>query len=200
MKIIGITGGIATGKTTICNFLEKQKFPLHDSDRVVKNIYTKAPRTLLVTLNKIGLSRSFKNKTINKNIIRDEIFKNKTKKKTLEKYFHNEVRKSREKFIKKHKAKKTKAVILDIPLLFEARLSNVCDYIILLYAPQKTKIKRAIKRKAMSKKMVLKILKSQLSDAYKRKRSHYVINTTKTKKHSFKTVLKIINDIIYTDA
>ena len=55
MKIIGITGGIASGKTTICNFLEKQKFPLHDSDRVVKNIYTKAPRTLFLTLNKIGL-------------------------------------------------------------------------------------------------------------------------------------------------
>ena len=60
--------------------------------------------------------------------------------------------------------------------------------------------KRAIKRKAMSKKTVLKILKSQLSDVHKRKRSHYVINTTKTKKHSFKTVLRIINDIICTDA
>jgi len=147
MKVIGITGGISSGKTTICNFLEKKNFPIHDSDLVVKDIYKKAPQKLLVTLKKIGLSHSVKNKKINKNIIRNELFNNKSKKKILENYFHNEVRKSREKFLKKHKAKKTKIVILDIPLLFEAKLLYVCDYIILLYAPQKVKIKRAIKRK-----------------------------------------------------
>ena len=75
--IVGLTGGIASGKTTICKFLEKQKFPLHDSDSVVKNIYTKPPTALLRVLKKIGLSHSIKNKKINKNIIRDEIFNNK---------------------------------------------------------------------------------------------------------------------------
>ena len=200
MKIIGITGGIASGKTTICNFLEKKNFPIHDSDLVVKNIYEKAPQTLLATLNKTNLSHSIKNKKINKDIIRNEAFNNKTKKKILEKYFHNEVRKSRENFLKKHKKKKTKVVILDIPLLFEAKLSHVCDYIILLCAPKKIKIKRAIKRKGMTKKIVLKILKNQISDTYKKKKSHYIINTTKTKSHSFKAVLSIINNIIYNDA
>ena len=200
MKVIGITGGISSGKTTICNFLEKKNFPIHDSDLVVKDIYKKAPQKLLVTLKKIGLSHSVKNKKINKNIIRNELFNNKSKKKILENYFHNEVRKSREKFLKKHKAKKTKIVILDIPLLFEAKLLYVCDYIILLYAPQKVKIKRAIKRKGMTKEMVLKILKAHISDTYKKKKSHYTVNTTKTKNSSFKTVLNIINNIIYNNA
>ena len=85
MIVLGITGGIASGKTTICNFLKKQKLPIHDSDLVVRKIYKKPPPALLSTLNKIGLSHSIKDKKINKNIIRDEVFKNPTIKKKLEK-------------------------------------------------------------------------------------------------------------------
>ena len=200
MIIIGITGGIASGKTTVCYFLKKQKFPLHDSDSVVKKIYMSPPPIFLRELNKIGLSHSVKNKKINKDIIKDEIFKNKTKKKKLEKYIHKEVRKSREIFIKKHKKKKTKVIILDIPLLFEAKLSHICDYTILLYTSNKNKIKRAMKRKGMTKQLVLNILKNQLSDAYKKKKSDYIINTTPPKNHSFKMTLNIIKNIINENA
>ena len=200
MIIVGLTGGIASGKTTIINFLRKKRYVIHDSDAVVKKIYLAPTPSLIRNLKSIGLSDSIKKKKINKKMIREEIFNNQSKKRKLEKFIHNEVRKSREQFIKKHKNKKTKILILDIPLLFEARLSHICDYIILLYVSKKTKIQRAMSRGGITKQTILKILKHQLSDAYKKKKADFIINTSKPKKHSFKMILDVITNIINNNA
>ena len=200
MIVVGLTGGIASGKTTISNFLKKKGYAVHDSDLVVNKIYSNPTPNFLKHLKKTKLSHSIKKNKINKNTIRDEIFNNKTKKRKLEKFIHNEVRKSREVFFKKHKKKKTKIVILDIPLLFEAKLTHICDYVILLYLPKKHKIERGLKRRGIKKNMLLKIIESQLSDTYKKKKSDIVINTSKSKKESFEMILSSINNIINSNA
>ena len=199
-KKIGITGGIASGKTTVSKFLKTKRFAVHDSDLVVRQLYLKPNKAFLNYLKKIKLTHAIKKNKINKTLIREEIFNNKTKKKKLEQFIHTEVKKSRNKFLSKHKKKKTKLVILDIPLLFEARLNKICDYIFLLYLPKKTKIKRAMKRKGMKRNILLKIIESQLSDAYKKKKSDIVINTSRPKKETFKMILNSIDNIIKCDA
>ena len=197
---VGLTGGIATGKSTIVEFLKKNGYKVHDSDLAVNKMYSQPTKQLLSTLKKIGLSRSIKNKQINKKVIRDEIFSNKTKKKKLEQFIHKEVRISRNLFIKKHKNKRNKIIFFDIPLLFEAKLTQICHYIILLYAPKKTKIERALKRKTINKKVITKILKNQIDDKVKKKKSDYIINTSKPKNHSFKMILRAINNILEQNA
>ncbi len=197
---VGITGGIATGKSTIVKFLQKKGYKVHDSDLVVKKIYSQPNKQLLATLKNIGLSNSIKNKQIDKGVIRNEIFSDKTKKKKLEKFIHKEVRISRNHFVKKHKNKKNKIIFFDIPLLFEAKLSNICDYIILLYAPKKIKIERALKRKNINKEAVINILKNQIDDKIKKKKSDYIINTSKQKKHSFKMILEAVCNILERNA
>jgi len=200
MIIVGLTGGIASGKTTIVNHLKKKRFIIHDSDNVVKKIYSKPTKAFLKHLKKINLSRSIKNKKINKKIIRDEIFNNQRKKKNLENFIHKKVGRSRNSFFKKHKKKKSKIVILDIPLLFEAKLTHICDYTILLYAPKKIKIRRAMVRRGMTKDIILKILESQISDTYKKKKADFAINTSKPKNYSFKMILKAIDNIMAKNA
>ena len=200
MIVVGLTGGIASGKTTISFFLKEKRFSVHDSDLVVKKIYSNPTPGFLKYLKDINLSNSIKGKKINKNIIREEIFYKKEKRSKLEKFIHNEVRKSRNQFLNKHKRKKTKIVFLDIPLLFEAKLQNICDYVILLYLPRKNKIQRALVRKGMTKKLLLKIIKSQKSDAYKKRRADFIINTSKPKNHSFKMILKAIDNIMDQNA
>ena len=196
MKIIGITGGIASGKTTISNFLEMKGFAVHNSDSIVKSIYINPTTTFIRYLKKINLKSSINGKKIDKKIIREEIFNNENKRRKLEKFIHNKVKKSREHFLKTNRKKKTQIVILDIPLLFEARLNNICDYVILLYLPKKLKIQRAMVRKGMTKDVLLKLIKSQLSDSYKKKKADFLINTSKTKQHSFKMILEAISNIM----
>ena len=197
---VGLTGGLASGKTTISFFLKKKGFPVHESDKIVKKIYSKPKTNLLKHLKKIGLSNSIKNKKINKKTIREEIFNNTTKKRKLEKFIHNEVKNDRLRFLNYQKKKNAKVVILDIPLLFEAKLSKTCDYIIFLYLPKKIKINRASQRRGITKTIATKIINNQLKDSFKKQKSDYVINTSKNKKHSFKMILNIINNIIKKNA
>tara|TARA_B100000073_G_scaffold332900_1_gene323827 strand:+ start:69 stop:674 length:606 start_codon:yes stop_codon:yes gene_type:complete len=197
---VGLTGGIATGKSTVVKFLQKKGYKVHDSDLIVKKIYSQPEKQFFVFLKKIGLSKAINNKKINKNVIRNEIFTDGVKKKKLEKFIHKKVKISRSLFIKKNKNKKNKIIFFDIPLLFEAKLSHICHYIILLYAPKKIKIERALKRKNTNKDIIKKILKNQISDKIKKKKSDYIINTSKPKKHSFKMILEAINNILDQNA
>ena len=199
MIIVGITGGVASGKSTIVKFLKKKRFRVHDADLEVKKIYNNPTGAFIKYLKKINLHNSIKGKKINKKSIREEIFNNKAKKTKLEKYIHNEVRKKRTIFLKKQKKLKTKIVFLDIPLLFEAKLEKICDYIILLYLPKKQRMKRALTRKGMTKNVLIKIMNSQISDMDKKKKADFVINTSKNKSTSFKMILNVIN-IIYNRA
>ena len=190
--IVGLTGGIASGKTTIVNLLRKNKLAVHDSDLFVGGIYSKPKAKFLNHLKKTSLGKSIIGKNIDKEIIRDEIFNNIKKRKLLESYIHNEVKKDRNVFIKKHKQKKTKIIFLDIPLLFENKLEKICDFTILFYAPLATRKERAIRRRGMQKKILEKIIESQLSDKIKKKKADFIVDTSANKSHCFNEVLKII--------
>ena len=195
MIVIGLTGGIASGKTTITNFLKKKKFPVHDSDFVVKKIYSKPEPKFLSYLKKTNLKNSIKGNKIDKKTIREEIFTNTEKRKLLEKYLHAKVKKSRDIFLKKNRQKKTQIVFLDIPLLFENKLEKICNYTILFYAPLKIRKQRAIRRKGMQKRILVKIIKSQLSDKIKKKKADFAVDTSMNKNRCFNEVLKTIKSI-----
>ena len=186
MIIVGLTGGIASGKSFVVSYLKKIRIPTHESDLVVKNLYNKPTNSFINFLKKEGFEKAFLKKKINKNIIREEVFNKTEKRKKLEKYLHNEVRKNRKEFIKKNKKKKI--IFLDIPLLFENKLERLCDYICSTIAPLKTRKARALQRPGMKKKVFDQIVKTQEIDKNRKKKSHYLINTSKTK---IKTCLQV---------
>ena len=195
MIVIGLTGGIASGKTTITNFLKKKNFAVHDSDAVIKKIYSKPKPKFLSYLKKINLKNSIKGNKIDKKTIREEIFTNTEKRKLLEKYLHAKVKISRDIFLKKNRQKKTQIVFLDIPLLFENKLEKICNYTILFYAPLKIRKQRAIRRRGMQKRTLEKIIKSQLSDKIKKKKADFIINTSTSKSRCFNKISKTIEII-----
>ena len=92
--IVGLTGGIASGKTTIVELLRKKKLAVHDSDLAVEGIYSKPKAKFLNYLKKTSLGKSVKGKKIDKEIIREEIFNNIKKRKLLESYIHDHVKKT----------------------------------------------------------------------------------------------------------
>ena len=192
MIIIGLTGGIASGKTTLTNFLKKKRVSIHDSDQVIKKIYSNPLLKFTSYLKKINLQNALKGKKIDKKIIRLEIFNNVKKRKLLEKYLHAEVKKSRNIFLKKHKQKKTKIVFLDIPLLFENKLEKICNYTILLYAPLQIRKQRAMQRSGMQKTILEKIIKGQLSDKIKKRKADFIIDTSESKSRCFNEISKTI--------
>ena len=193
--VIGLTGGIGSGKSTILKYIKTLKIPIHDSDGVVKDLYKKPNKEFLRHLSRCGLNSALKKREINKKIVREEVFKNKTKLKMLEKFIHKKVKESRNKFIKSNKKKQKELVVVDIPLLYENKLEKICNHVLLAYCPKTKRFKRVLRRKDMNKKTLENILSSQMSDKEKLSKKNFVINTSKGKSFSNLQTLKAIKKI-----
>jgi dephospho-CoA kinase len=195
-KIVGITGGIGSGKTTFSNHLKKLGFLVHESDRVVSEIYTK-PKKQFLSFIKEKISRdAINHNKINKAEIANVIFNNNTIKKLLERRIHKEVQSSREAFIKKYTKKKKKIIFADIPLLFENKLEKSFDLVICIISSKKNRSKRVLKNKKFTKENLNKIFKAQTTDKERKKRSQIIINNNKTKKDFIFSVEKVLTKLI----
>ena len=195
-KIVGITGGIGSGKTTFSNHLKKLGFLVHESDKVVSEIYNK-PKKQFLSFIKEKISQDAVNQNkINKTEITNVIFNNNTIKRLLERRIHKEVQDSREAFIKKYTKKKKKIIFADIPLLFENKLENNFDLVVCVISSKKNRFTRVLKNKKFTKETLNKIFKLQTSDKERRKRSQIIINNNKTKKDFIFSVEKVLTRLI----
>ena len=192
--IVGLTGGIASGKSFVASYLKKIKIPTHESDEVVKLLYKDPSNNFLNYLKKNGFEKSISNKKINKKYIRDEIFEKVKKRKILEKYLHKEVGFSRNIFLQKNKHKKI--VFLDIPLLFENKLEKKCNLVCSTICPLKIRKQRALKRRNINISLFHQIIKTQITDIERKKKSNYLINTSNTKIKTYLQVDNLIYDIL----
>ena len=171
---IGITGSIASGKTTVAKMFSNQKYPLFIADKEVKKIYNK-------NLFKKKISKKFK-------FNNDKNIKNKIKKilsikkkyiKDLEKIIHPLVRKELKKFTQKNKG--NKFLIYEIPLLIESRLTSNFDKIIFVNARKKLRLQRYL-RKGKNKRIFYFLDKRQLKPSKKINYCDYVINNNNSLK------------------
>ena len=179
MIIIGITGSIGMGKSTIASMLKFFGIPIHDSDLVVKG---------LIETNFLVLKKIKKNwpevidiidskEIINKEKLSKLIFNDIKCKENLEKIIHPLVNKKRKMFLKKYESKK-KIVGMDVPLLYETGLNKICNYIFLALTSEANQAKRVLKRKNMTKEKFILIKENQWSDEMKKDQKPYIINTT----------------------
>ena len=195
-KIVGITGGIGSGKTTFSNHLKKLGFLVHESDKVVSEIYTKPKKQFLSFIKEKISQDAINHNKINKAEIANVIFNNNTIKRLLERRIHKEVQSSREAFIKKYIKKKKKIIFADIPLLFENKLEKSFDLVICIISSKKNRSKRVLKNKKFTKENLNKIFKAQTTDKERKKRSQIIINNNKTKKDFIFSVEKVLTRLI----
>jgi len=190
MLIVGLTGGIASGKSFVIRYLKKLKIPSHDSDKVIDLLYKKPSKVFLNYLENNNFKRAINNGNINKSLIKKDIFNSGDKRKKIEFFLHKYVRQERKKFLIKHKSRKI--IFLDIPLLFEKKLQKECNFICSTIALLKTREKRALQRRGMSKTLFKLIVKTQVKDKERRLKSNFIINTDGTRA---KTYLQVDNMI-----
>ena len=183
MKKIGITGSLASGKTTVSKILSSRKGPLFSADDFVNRLYKK-------NFFKQIISKKFKiKKNLNiKKFLKKKILENNYNLQKLEKVIHPLVRKEMRKFLKKNIKKKF--VFFEIPLLIESKLMKNFDTIFFIRAKKKIRLKR-FKAKGGDEKIFQILNKKQLNDAKKIKYSDYVIVNEKNLKILKKNLLYI---------
>lgn len=193
---VGITGGIGSGKSTFSKEVLRRKQKLLDSDKCVDLIYQSPKASFIKYLKSIGLSKAVTKKKIDKKLIREIIFSNKTTKSKLEKYIFKIVKKNRLNFIKKEKKLKTNIVFFDIPLLFENNLTNDFDLIISIISTKKNRYKRLRASKEITKETFEKIIKSQTSDVVRKNNSDIIIYNNKGLKMYVSKINTVLDKII----
>ncbi len=181
---IGITGSLSSGKSSVAKILSKNKKLLFSADKIVKDLYSN-------TQFKKKIKKRFKTKTTNiKKEIKIKLIKNEISLKELGAVIHPFVRKEMKQFYKKNV--KREIIFFEIPLLVESKLMNFFDYIILVVASKKNRIKRYLKRGG-SKKMFYLLDKNQIPARRKIKYCDYLIVNNKTKNYLKKQVAGIID-------
>ena len=182
---IGITGSIASGKTTASQILSYKRGPLFSADKIIKKFYINNNfRKILIKVFKIEKQSNLKNS------LRKKILQNKLNIKKLEKIIHPLVRREMKKFTSLHKKKKK--TFYEIPLLIESKLMNYFDIIILIKANKKIRLKR-FKNKGGKEKLFNILNRKQFSDSKKVKFSDHVVVNEKNLNILKKKLLGIIN-------
>lgn len=181
-KVIGITGGIGSGKSTLSEHLKKIGFLVHESDKVVANMYDNPEKSFINFIKKCGLEEAVKDKKIDKKLIAKVIFNNRDTKKKLEKHIHKKVQTFRESFIKKNIHNNKKAIFVDVPLLLERSLEKQFDLVVCIISTKKNRKKRILKNNKFSEKVLNNIFKAQTTDKERKLRSDIIIKNNKTKK------------------
>lgn len=185
---IGLTGGIASGKSLVSSYFQELDIPILDADKIYKNLL-KTNKLLYNEIKKTFNLEDFTLKQLGEIVFDDQI-----KLKTLNKIAHPYVIRYFAEQLKKM-AKTEKFVVLDIPLLFEAKMENYCDVIICVYVDEIIQIERLMKRNNLLKEEALKRINSQMPLSEKCKISDYVIDNSQERDYTYQQFTEIFNKI-----
>ena len=186
---IGILGDIGSGKSYVSKIFG---YPVFNADREVGKLY-RTNKKIFKNLNKI-LPRYIHKFPISKKEIVTAILSDENNLKKIIRIVHVEIRKKMNIFILKNKKKKI--IILDIPLFLENKINKKNDILIFVNATKKNIQKKLRKRKNFNQKIVNKFKKIQLPLAYKKKKSHFIIENNFTNKSIKRDINIILNKIL----
>ena len=172
MKVIGLTGGIGSGKSTVARMFELLNVPVYYADQEAKRLMTNSTTLKLGIVQLFG-ERAYVNNKLNRRYIADVVFKDKVKLEALNALVHPEVRKD---FLQWVDSQQAPYVMQENPLIFEKNDLELFDKVIIVTADKEVKIQRIIDRDGLSKDQVLDRMANQLDDTEKTKLADFVIH------------------------
>ena len=192
MKILGLTGSVGMGKSTTAQMFVADGIPMFDADAAVHHLYASEAAPLI--------EREFPGTTSNGKVDREKLSAQVVGKpealSRLEKLVHPLVGKLRAKFMADAEKAGAKAVLLDIPLLFETGDPSKFHAVIVVSAPAEVQRERVLARAGMTAEKFEAILKRQMPDSDKRARADFVINTGEGLESARKQVKQVLVEVL----
>jgi len=190
MIVIGLTGSIGMGKSTAAAMFRRLGVPVQDSDAAVHAMFAKGGAAVE------AVGQAFpgvvKAGAVDRAALGKLVYGDPTALKRLEAIVHPLVGKARDAFLAEMRARREPVVVLDIPLLFEAKLDRLCDATVVVSAPRFLQEARVLSRPGMTRERFERILGQQMSDAEKRRRADFVVATGVGRGHSLNRLRDIV--------
>ena len=191
MIVVGLTGSIGMGKSTAAAMLRRMRVPLFDADEVVHRLL--APGGAAVTPVAAAFSgvRTAEG-GINRAALGRRVFGDPKALAELEHIIHPMVADRERQFLAHARARREPIAVLDIPLLFESRGAERCNYVVVVSAPAMLQRQRVLRRPGMTEARFAAILKQQMPDAEKQRRADFVVPTGLDRKLSLQRLRAIV--------
>lgn len=190
MKIIGLTGGIASGKSTVATELRKQNVPVFDADEVSRNAVAKGSKGLALVAEAFGADYLTSDGEMDRTKISQLVFSDKEALKTLEGILHKIVWDEAEAFLAEAREQKAKLAVLDVPLLIETKWHERVDLVWLVAVSKEQQIKRAMIRSGMTEEEVKARIAAQMSLEDKKKFADVVLDNSGALEETLEQVRK----------
>jgi dephospho-CoA kinase len=179
MILIGLTGGVATGKSTVAKMFQRCGAVVIDADELARTVVQPGKPAWREIVRIFGKGILNPDRTIDRPTLGAIVFHDKKKLRRLERIIHPRVAREQAKLTKETAKKDSKAIVIyDVPLLFEAGIDKRVDKTIVVTADRETQIARLKKRNGLTRAAALNRITSQMPLAKKRRLADYVLDGT----------------------
>jgi dephospho-CoA kinase len=193
MKIIGLTGGIGMGKSTAAAAFRRARIPVFDADAAVHRLQTQGGRAVR------AIEAAFPGTTaqgaVDRPALRRAVLGKPEALARLEAILHPMVRQEEREFVARARRAGSRAVVLDIPLLFETG-GRKTDRVVVVSAPRSVQMHRVRLRRKMSPADIAAVIARQMPDAEKRRRADLVIPTGLSRFHALRSLRRLIMELL----
>ncbi len=192
-SVIGITGGIASGKSNVSNVIKDLGYPVIDSDQIVKELSEKNMPLYNAYIKEFGPDYLDIKGNLDKKKLAKIVFHDVKAKERMNKISHPIIVEEIKNRINKYN---DGLIFVDIPLLYEAKLEYLCDKIICVFLKKKLQVERLMARDGIDEDYALAKIHSQMDLYMKKELADYVIDSQGEFEETKKQVIEVINDIL----
>jgi dephospho-CoA kinase len=190
--LLGVTGGVASGKTTVVRMLEELGAPVIDFDLLSRKVVEPGQPAWKEIIAYFGEQVLLEDKTLDRKKLSEVVFRDREKRKKLEEFIHPRVFEEFIKLVKEITSKDPSAIIqVDVPLMIEINLQYVFHKILLVYMPETMQVERLMMRDRISEEMARNMIRSQLSIEEKKGYADFIVDNSGTLENTRKQVQKI---------
>lgn len=176
--IIGLTGGISTGKSTVSRMLQDLGAVIIDADKIARDVVKPPAPTLQQIRAEFGGTVLLPNGELDRQALGQLIFGNEEARRKLNAIIHPAIRSEMNRQKEQALQQQHKLIVLDIPLLFESHLEHMVEKILVIYVPEEIQLARLMKRDEIDEQAALRKIRSQISIEEKKHRGHAFIDNS----------------------
>ena len=192
-KIIGLTGGIGSGKTTVARFIEEMGYPVYNSDTKAKDLVNENDDLKAAIIQLLGSQAYDKNGLYDRKYVGSVVFSNDELLKQLNAIIHPAVNKDFHDWVKRQSRE---IIFKETALLFELKLNLQCDKSLLVTADESIRIKRVMDRDSKTYREVEKVIDNQMPERKKIRLADYIIENNSDMQHLRLNTEKIMTNLI----
>lgn len=193
MRVIGLTGGIGMGKSTAAAAFRRAHIPVFDADLAVHRMQARGGRAVKAI--EAAFPGTARHGFVDRVALRQAVLGDRSALTRLEHILHPMVEAEERAFVGRARRAGRRAVVLDIPLLFETHGDKRVDTVVVVSAPLAIQIHRVGLRRRMSKSDVLAVIARQMPDREKRRRADLVVRTGLSRNHTLRILTRFIHTL-----